>query len=118
MADRDSPSSLSGVHSTALAAAVARARHLIVDSDPKIFRDDFALPLCGLGESDVLDMNKFPLPRSNAPWVLRARYTEDRRDNFDIYLPEWLARHNRLICGARYACGVLATALLWHLRRA
>jgi hypothetical protein len=29
-----------------------------------------------------------------------ARYTVDRRDNFDIYLPEWLARHNKLIFGS------------------
>jgi hypothetical protein len=46
-----------------------------------------------------------------------ARYTSDRRDNFDIYLPEWLARHNKLIFGAIYFCGVLMTALLWTLRR-
>jgi hypothetical protein len=23
---------------------------------------------------------------------IAARYTDDRRDNFDIYLPPWLAR--------------------------
>ncbi len=39
-----------------------------------------------------------------------ARYTNDRRDNFDIYLPEWLARHNTLIFGALYVAGVLFTA--------
>ena len=38
-----------------------------------------------------------------------ARYTDDRRDNFDIYLPEWLARHNKLIFGLLYAGGVLLT---------
>lgn len=46
-----------------------------------------------------------------------ARYTEDRRDNFDIYLPEWLARNNKLIFGTIYACGVLVTAILWNIRR-
>jgi polyferredoxin len=45
-----------------------------------------------------------------------ARYTEDRRDNFDIYLPEWLARHNKLIFGALYVLGVLLTVGFW-LRR-
>lgn len=50
--------------------------------------------------------------------AVAARYTQDRRDNFDIYLPEWLARHNKLIFGTLYACGVLATALLWHIRGA
>ena len=50
--------------------------------------------------------------------AVAARYTEDRRDNFDIYIPEWLARHNKRIFGTLYACGVLATACLWHTRGA
>ena len=45
-----------------------------------------------------------------------ARYTDDRRDNFDIYLPECLARHNKLIFGALYVVGVVLTLALW-LRR-
>jgi hypothetical protein len=47
-----------------------------------------------------------------------ARYTPDRRDNLDIYLPEWLARHNKRIFGALYAGGVILTGYLWQLRRA
>ena len=35
-----------------------------------------------------------------------ARYTVDRRDNFDIYLPEWLARHNKLIFGGLFVVGI------------
>lgn len=31
---------------------------------------------------------------------IAARYTDNRRDNFDIFLPEWLARHNKLICNS------------------
>lgn len=42
-----------------------------------------------------------------------ARYTDDRRDNFDIYLPEWLARHNKVIFGLLYAGGVLLTLGRW-----
>ena len=42
-----------------------------------------------------------------------ARYTDDRRDNFDIYLPEWLARHNKEVFGSLYAAGVLFTAARW-----
>ena len=42
-----------------------------------------------------------------------ARYTDDRRDNFDIYLPEWLARHNKTIFGAIYLAGVALTLLVW-----
>ena len=41
------------------------------------------------------------------PLTLNAeRYTQDRRDNFDIYLPEWLARHNKTIFGVMYVLGV------------
>ena len=36
-----------------------------------------------------------------------ARYTTDRRDNFDIYLPLWLARHNKSIFGALYVAGAV-----------
>ena len=44
---------------------------------------------------------------------LAARYTADRRDNFDIYLPEWLARHNQLIFGALYVAGIVYTLIRW-----
>ena len=30
---------------------------------------------------------------------LAARYTVNREDNYDIYLPPWLARHNKQIFG-------------------
>jgi hypothetical protein len=42
-----------------------------------------------------------------------ARFTEDRRDNFDIYLPVWLARHNKLILGTLYVVGTAFTAARW-----
>jgi hypothetical protein len=42
-----------------------------------------------------------------------ARYIEDRRDNFDIYLPIWLARHNKLIFGTLFAMGMLYTLIAW-----
>ena len=35
-----------------------------------------------------------------------ARYTEDRQDNFDIYLPLWVARYNKQIFGTVYVVGV------------
>jgi hypothetical protein len=43
-------------------------------------------------------------------------YTEERQDNFDIYLPLWLARYNKHIFGVLYVLGVIYTALLWHRR--
>ena len=44
---------------------------------------------------------------------LAARYTDDRRDNFDIYLPEWLARHNKMIFGTLFVAGILFTIARW-----
>jgi hypothetical protein len=38
---------------------------------------------------------------------LAGRYTEERTDNFDIYLPLWLARRNKTIFGTIFAVGEL-----------
>jgi len=43
-----------------------------------------------------------------------ARYTQDRRDNFDIYLPLWLARYNKQIFGLLFLAGLLFTLSAWH----
>ena len=29
--------------------------------------------------------------------VIARKYSDSKRDNFDIYLPEWLAKYNKLI---------------------
>jgi hypothetical protein len=42
-----------------------------------------------------------------------ARYTADRTDNFDIYLPIWVARHNKLIFGLLFLGGILLTLVRW-----
>jgi len=46
--------------------------------------------------------------------AVAARFTDDRRDNFDIYLPEWLARHNKLIFGSLFFAAVLFTVVRWR----
>lgn len=51
----------------------------------------------------ILGFNKWRCPLT----AVAARYTDDRRDNFDIYLPEWLARHNKGIFGTLYVGGML-----------
>ncbi|MBS0373766.1 MAG: hypothetical protein JSR73_04260 [Proteobacteria bacterium] len=52
--------------------------------------------------------------RWNCPLTLLAgRYTADRRDNFDIYLPNWLARYNKRIFGTLYVAGIVVTAWAW-----
>ena len=45
-----------------------------------------------------------------------ARYTDDRRPNFDIYLPEWVAQYNKHIFGTLYIVGILFTLYMWQQR--
>jgi hypothetical protein len=45
--------------------------------------------------------------------AVAARYTQDRRANFDIYLPEWLARHNKSVFGVLYLAGIALTWMSW-----
>jgi hypothetical protein len=42
------------------------------------------------GEIVVIVVNRWHCPLTD----IMARYTPDRQANFDIYLPEWLAKHN------------------------
>jgi hypothetical protein len=44
-----------------------------------------------------------------------ARYTADRRDNFDIYLPLLLARYNKQIFGSLFVAGLLLALIRWLL---
>jgi hypothetical protein len=45
-----------------------------------------------------------------------ARYTDDRADNFDIYLPLWLARHNKTVFGFLFLAGELYVLACWLKR--
>jgi hypothetical protein len=58
----------------------------------------------------VLLANRFRCPLTG----VAARYTEDRRDNFDIFLPLWLARYNKQIFGTMFVLGVLYTLFEWR----
>ncbi len=46
-----------------------------------------------------------------------ARYTDGRADNFDIYLPRWLARHNKELFGGIFVAGLLVLLWRWLRRR-
>ena len=48
--------------------------------------------------------------------AVAARYTADRRSNFDIYLPEWLARYNKVIFGTMLVLGLIYAGLRWSAR--
>jgi hypothetical protein len=60
-------------------------------------------------EVAILVANKWRCPLTS----VAARYTDDRRDNFDIYLPEWLAKHNKSIFGALYVAVIVFALAQW-----
>jgi hypothetical protein len=74
-------------------------------------RYDWAVFLSGvvLVEVFIIVTNRWRCPLTD----IAARYTADRRDNFDIYLPAWLARHNKTIFGALYVAGLAVTVARW-----
>lgn len=39
--------------------------------------------------------------------VVARKYSDSDKDNFDIYLPNWLARYNKLIFGSLYGVGLV-----------
>ena len=57
----------------------------------------------------VLWLNGWRCPLTD----VAARYTQDRRANFDIYLPEWLARYNKQIFGPLYGLALVVLAIRW-----
>lgn len=46
-----------------------------------------------------------------------ARFTDNRQDNFDIYLPLWLARYNKQIFGPLFLAGQVVLMWVWRRRR-
>ena len=78
-----------------------------------VWRDNlpgaFLLIAIVLVEVVVLVANRWRCPMTD----VAARYTTDRRDNFDIYLPAWLARYNKAIFGSLFLLGLLLALLRW-----
>lgn len=62
-----------------------------------------------LVEVAILVVNGWRCPLTD----VAARYTDDRADNFDIYLPLLLARYNKLIFGWLFAGALAYTLLEW-----
>jgi hypothetical protein len=69
------------------------------------FKIAFALVGIVAVEVVILVFNGMRCPLTD----VAARYSDETHANFDIYLPEWLARNNQLIFGSLYA---LFTAIL------
>ena len=58
-------------------------------------------------EGVVLLTNDGKCPLTN----VGARYTTERNDAFDIFLPNWLAKYNKLIFTSIFAIGVVLVLL-------
>ena len=66
----------------------------------------------GLAAVVALEVLVLALNRMRCPLTaVAARHTEDRRANFDIHLPEWLARYNQTVFGGLYLAGLLFALL-------
>ena len=60
-------------------------------------------------EAVVLLLNQWTCPLTG----VAARYTERREENFDIYLPLWLAKYNKSIFTPLYILGAAYAAFAW-----
>jgi hypothetical protein len=62
-----------------------------------------------LVECGVLALNSGRCPLTD----VAARFTGERADNSDIYLPNWLARHNKAIFGTIFVANELIVLWCW-----
>jgi hypothetical protein len=69
----------------------------------------FVASACVLVEIAILLVNAMKCPLT----AVAARYTTDRRANFDIYLPEWIARYNKEIFGTLLVAGWMFAVFEW-----
>ena len=71
----------------------------------------WALIVFVLIEVAVLVANRMRCPLTD----VAGRYTKERWDNFDIYLPLWIARYNKQIFGVLYVIGIFYTVIVWAI---
>ncbi|BDI03684.1 hypothetical protein [Sphaerotilus microaerophilus] len=64
---------------------------------------------CVALEGLVLLVNRWSCPLTG----VAARYTDRRDENFDIYLPRWLAKHNKRIFTPLYVLGTGYVLYVW-----
>jgi len=60
-----------------------------------------------IGEAFVLLLFKMFCPLT----VLARRYSDSQKDNFDIFLPNWLAKHNKLIFTSIFLVGLILVVM-------
>jgi hypothetical protein len=89
-----------------LAGAIVALPFLAVQG---AFRWAAILSVVILIECIVLLANGWRCPMTD----LAAKYTDDRSPNFDIYMPNWLARHNKTIFGSLFLVNEAIFLLIW-----
>jgi hypothetical protein len=60
-----------------------------------------------IGEGVVLLLFKMFCPLT----VLARKYSDSQKDNFDIFLPNWLAKHNKLIFTTIFLIGLVLVVI-------
>jgi hypothetical protein len=61
-------------------------------------------------EALVLALNGLRCPLT----AVAARYAADPENDIDIYIPRWLAKHNKLVFGTLYVLGIIYAAARWQ----
>jgi hypothetical protein len=96
------------VHTVVWAVFAAAILLIPVAAFLEAWRITVGLVALVLLECVVLAANRMRCPLTS----VAARYTDDRRDNFDIYLPLWLATYNKHIFGTLFVLGLLFAAAM------
>jgi len=60
-------------------------------------------------EGVILLINKGKCPLTS----LAGKYSDNRSSNFDIFLPEWLAKYNKILFSAIFLVGL--SLVLWRI---
>ena len=60
-----------------------------------------------IGEGLVLLIFKMFCPLT----LIARKYSDSQKDNFDIFLPNWLAKHNKLIFTSIFIIGLIIIAV-------
>ena len=66
-----------------------------------------------VAECGVLAFNQGRCPLTN----LAGQFTADRADNFDIFLPLWLARYNKMIFGTLFVINEAFVIRFWRINK-
>jgi len=101
------------VHTLIWAIMAASILALPVLAVLRRFRWAVILTALVLLECLVLALNGGRCPLTD----LAARFTHNRKPNFDIYLPLWLAQYNKIIFGTLFIAGELVVLGCWLKQR-